>query len=801
MPSAPPLNYRLLAKIVTVIFVAGAVMASSVVALAVPISWLGETGEGEPAPLLLSDLEQRSYVYGADGSLIASLRGEFNRQPVRLDQIPKEVVDTILAVEDAGFWSHDGVDGRALLRALQVNLDEGAVSQGGSTVTQQLVKLSVLTSEKTLDRKVQEIVLARRLERQMTKEQILARYLNTVYFGNHAYGIQAAAETYFGIGAGDLTKGQAALLAGMIRNPISTNPVKFPERAEQRRHTALLRMRDQGLVTEEEMAFIDAAPLPTELHNVLPPPDDYFVEEVKQQLLDDPKIGATKEEREKKIFQGGLRIYTTFDPRAQQMALQSRNENLPGANGVFDINDPNTGQTRQATAAIVTLDNATGAVRAMVGGPGFTNYKYNLVTHSGSPIRGRQAGSSFKTLILASLMEQGYSPNDTVDGTANCSFNNPQGAPNPYVVDRSGGGGAGIDTITKMTTSSINCAYVRLGNIAGLTNVVDLAQRLGIHPLDPSIPSTPLGTQEVTPLEMAGAYAGIANNGTFNKPYMIDRVEDASGRVITQHAPNPQPALDSNAARLTTSVLEQNVQYGTGTRAQIPGRPAAGKTGTAQNHADVWFVGYTAQLTTAVWIGGMGGQVPVRVDGVGIFGGTIPATVWGAYMRAYTEGTPVVDFTAPDSVPSGEFIAADPGFDLTQHRPPPEGEDENAQPPGEGGDPPDDPDDPGGGGPGGGGPGGGGGGGGGGDDGQAAPGLPGGPGGTLITVPPPQTDPQRTEPPATALQPAAIEEQWALEPAADLSTHEVDAPGVAPPREPPDPDIGPVDEPVWSGDG
>ncbi|HEV7761094.1 MAG TPA: transglycosylase domain-containing protein [Acidimicrobiales bacterium] len=780
------MNYRLLSKIAATIAVAGAVMASSVVALAVPISWLGDTGEGKPAPILLSTLEQRSYVYGADGSLIANLRGEFNRQPVRLDQIPKHVVDAILAVEDSGFWSHDGVDGRGLLRAFKVNLDKGAVSQGGSTITQQLVKLSVLTSEKTLDRKVQEIVLARRLERQMTKEQILARYLNTVYFGNHAYGIQAASETYFGIGAGDLNKGQAALLAGMIRNPIATNPVKYPDKAKERRHTALTRMVDQGVVTEEEMAFIDAAPLPTELHNVLPPPDDYFVEEVKQQLLDDERLGATPAEREKAIFQGGLRIYTTFDPRAQHLALQARNEQLPGTNGVFDIVDPRNGETRQATAAIVTVDNATGAVRAMVGGPGFDNYKYNIATQS----PGRQGGSSFKTFVLASLMEQGYSPNDIVDGTAPCSFNNPAGEPNPYVVDRSGEGSGGVDTITHMTTSSINCAYIRLGQIAGLQNVSDVANRLGIPNVDPSNLSTPLGTKEVTPMQMAAAYAAIANEGTYNRPYLIDRVEDNSGRVVIQHNPTPQAALDPNAARLVTHVLEQNVQGGTGTRARISGRPAAGKTGTAQNHADVWFVGYTAQLTTAVWIGGMGGQVPIRVNGAGIFGGTYPAAVWGAYMGAYTEGMPVAAFASPDGIGAGKFIQADPGVDLNQHGPPPPpGGDENAGtvPPGPGGGDPPDPR-----------PGGGGGGGGGGGQGPGQPTIPGIP--IVPGTDPPPTDPQRTEPPATAPQPAAVADERAPTPAADFSTNVVEVPVSAPSPEPwdePEPDFA---EPDW-GDG
>jgi penicillin-binding protein 1A len=657
------MNRRLFLKLSLVVTSFSAVLSAMVAALARPFAMLGDVGTGEPnsSALQLEELERRSYVYDAAGAVLASLRGEYNREPVRLEDVPQHVVDAILAVEDAGFYSHDGVNGRSLIRAFRANVGTGDIEEGGSTITQQLVKLSLLTTEQTLDRKVQEIVLAMRLERQMTKDEILARYLNTVYFGNHCYGVQAAAETYFGVGVNQLDKGQAAMLAALIRNPVYYNPVRYPERAVERRRLALRRMRQVGYVTEEEETFFNATPIPTQLHQVLPEPRDYFVEVVKEQLLADERLGATEQEREQAVFQSGLRVHTTFDPHAQSLALQARDSQLGelGPGGVFDIGpDPRTGEMVRGTAAIVCIEQTTGAVRALVGGPGFDQYQYDLATENP-----RQGGSSHKTYVLATLMEQGYSPNDIVDGTGPEDFRDPGSEGGIYSVTNFDGSAGSVGSITQQTLRSSNCAYVRLGQIAGIPNVIDTMHKLGVTSELQPFPSLPLGSQGTTVLEQAGAYAGIANDGVYNRPFFIQRVEDAQGRVIFEHAPQPSQALSPQAARNVTMILEQNIQSGTGTAARISGRPAAGKTGTATNSKDAWFCGYSGEYTTAVWLGGMGAELEMRPGGRGMTGGSYPARIWGAFMNPLHEGHPVVGFNAPDPRGGGRYLKVEGGFD------------------------------------------------------------------------------------------------------------------------------------------
>ncbi|MBN2623352.1 MAG: transglycosylase domain-containing protein, partial [Acidimicrobiales bacterium] len=594
---------RLLPRFLAVILGTGVVLAIAAAALAVPAGMIGTVGSGEPEPIELGPLAQRSYVYSADGALLASLKDEENRQPVPLADVPPHVVDAIVAVEDAGFWIHDGYDVRGMLRAFMANVDSGGISQGGSTITQQLVKLNLLSNEQTLDRKVQEVILAQRLEEQMTKEEILDRYLNTVYFGNHAYGVQAAAETYFGVGVQELDVGQAALLAGIIRNPITYNPVRFPDRAAARRDVAIDRMVDTGALTEDEATFWRAVETAPELHQLLPKANDYFPSEVEQQLLNDPQfamLGDTESERRKVVYQGGLQVYTTFDPAAQAQALAARDSQLPLENGVFAQSgvNPETGQPNQGSAAIVSVEPATGAVRTMVGGPGFDTYKFNLATQNR-----RQVGSSFKTYVLASLMEQGFSPNDIINGTMPCRFAHEQSEGGVYEPGNYADGGGSIGTITSQTLASSNCAFVRLGLIAGLPDVAETAYELGIPrtratadggevpTVCDTCPSTPLGVADITPLEMASAYATIANDGVYNEPYLIERIEDRNGKVLYAHEAAPERRLSTGAARLVTSILIQNVQSGTGTAARVPGQQVAGKTGTTNDSTDGWFVG------------------------------------------------------------------------------------------------------------------------------------------------------------------------------------------------------------------
>ncbi len=656
-------------------------MALSVAAMAVPATMIDHVGSGEPEPIELGALAQRSYVYSADGQLMAALKDEENRQPVLLADVPPHVVNAILAVEDAGFWIHDGYDVRGMLRAFRANVDSGGISQGGSTITQQLVKLNLLDDDQTLDRKVQEVILAQRLEQQMSKEEILDRYLNTVYFGNHAYGVQAAAETYFGVSVRELDVGQAAMLAGIIRNPIQYNPVRYPERAAERRIVALRRMVDAGWLTEEEGAFWEAAPTAPSFHQVLPKPNDYFPSEVEKQLLTSPQfavLGETEAERRAAVYQGGLRVYTTLDPAAQQQALAARDSELPLENGVVPqpgVN-PETGEPNRATAAVVSVEPATGAVRTMVGGPGFDSYKYNLATQNP-----RGVGSSMKTFVLATIMEQGYSPDDIINGIAPCNFADQYEEGGVYDVSNFADGGGSMGTITAATLASSNCAFVRLGLIAGSESVAEMAYRLGIPRTRPAaegaeptpvvlpVKSLPLGVARITPLEMASAYATLANDGVYNPPYLVDRVEDRNGHVIFQHQATPEQRIAPETARLVTSILQQNVQGGTGTRARISGQPAAGKTGTNQNSTDAWFVGYTPALSTAVWLGGLGHEYQIRISGgAPITGGQYPARIWGAFMNAWQQGRPTAGFPGPPGRPGGKTLTVPGGVDLS---PPP----------------------------------------------------------------------------------------------------------------------------------
>lgn len=645
------------------------------VAFAIPIGLLASAGSGEPTQITLDPLEQRSYVYGADGSTLAGLHGEINREPVGLDEVPDHLVDAIVAVEDQGFWVHDGVDMRGVMRAFMTNVDEGDVAQGGSTLTQQVVKQGLLGDEQSLERKVKEVVLARRLEKKLSKEEILTRYINVAYFGNSAYGVQTAAETYFGVDVADLDIGQSALLAGMIRNPKFNDPVAYPETATERRSAALEQMQSLGFITEDERTWYDAAPLPTEVHQLIPAPDDYFVDEVKQRLLHDDRfedLGATYEERERAVFQGGLRVYTTFDPHAQQKALAARNEVLPGENGLFEAGtDAETGETFQGSGALVSVEPATGAIRTMVGGPGFergveeaVGQQYNLATDNA-----RQGGSTHKMFVLASLMDQGYSPLDQVNGIGPCFFDNPGGAEDPYEVPNYEGSRGQVDTILAQTARSSNCAYMRLALVAELENVVDMAQRLGVRsPLQTEGQrvdlSFPLGVKETTPLEMATAYATLANDGVYNEPYYIERIESADGRVIYEHEPESERAISADAARLVTSVLEHNVTSGTGTNAQVQGQQTAGKTGTTNRNSDVWFVGYTPRLATAVWVGGLGSNEPIRIEGASPSSSRHPARMFGLFMTEYHQGLDALPFPAPPSRPGGDYLRPDPGVDL-----------------------------------------------------------------------------------------------------------------------------------------
>lgn len=583
----------------------------------------------------LGPLASRSVVYAADGSVLDLLRDEEDRVPVPLDRMPPHVVQAVLDAEDERFFEHGPLDLRAMTRALVNNVSEGQVTEGGSTITQQLVKTELLGSKQNVNRKIQEAALAIRLQEQLPKTRILERYLNVVYFGNGAYGLQAAAERYFQTDVDKLTVGQAALLAGLIRNPVFADPFNNPDDARARRDLVVDRMVRLGHVPAEEAARIKTEALPT------PPPQepargsDYFAEYVKQVLLADPRMGADATERISTVFRGGLRIYTTLDPSYQREAEKAVADILPDSGGRFN-------------AALVSVEPGTGAVRALVGGPDFDRTKFNLVTDT----QGRQAGSSFKPFTLLAALEAGYIPQDSILGNAPCQIPNPGGVPDPWEPDNVDGQAAGVLTLEQATINSVNCAYARLVKIVGPQKVAEVASKMGITKrLDPNLSIT-LGSSGVSALDMASAYATLAADGERSTPFVIDRVEDRNGEVIFAGARKPERAISVQDARTVNQVLTQVVQQGTGTAARVPRWQVAGKTGSTDNNADAWFVGYTPTLATAVWMGNPQELVSMyNVGGVArVYGGTFPAQIFGAYTRAALAGQEPVAFAPPDRV-------------------------------------------------------------------------------------------------------------------------------------------------------
>ncbi len=627
---------RTFARWAVTLLVGGAGLAIGTMLLgqqAVNFFTAGSVGS-ESERLDLGPLATRSVVHAADGSVIGIFHDEEYRVPVPLDRVPEHVKLAVLDAEDERFYDHGPLDLRAMARAMVNNLEEGAISEGGSTITQQLVKTVLLTSKQDIDRKLQEAALAIRLENQMSKDQILERYLNTVYFGNHSYGIQAAAERYYRTDVDKLTVGQAVLLAGLIRNPVYADPYGNPEAAKERRDLIVDRMLTLGHLSPIQAEYIKSEPMPPPLPvaDGPAPGTDYFTEYVKQQLLNDTRLGDTDSQRYQAVFRGGLSIHTTLNPEFQRMAEESVASILPDTEGTF-------------TAALVTVDPANGAVRALVGGSDFTQTKFNLVTDT----KGRQTGSSFKPFTLVAALENGLQPNDSILGSAPCVIPDPGSVEGVWKPNNVEGGSSGTLTLTDATVSSVNCAYARLVKLVGPDKVVDAAHRMGVtNELQPFLSIT-LGAQDVTPLQMASSYATLAADGEYHAPFVVDRVVDRDGKVIFRNQPEGERAISVQVARQVNQVLTQVVQRGTGTAARVSGWDVGGKTGSTDNNTDAWFVGYTRTMATAVWMGAPAENISMRnVNGVTVYGGTYPAQIWGSYTRKALAGTEPIDFIAPD---------------------------------------------------------------------------------------------------------------------------------------------------------
>ena len=592
----------------------------------------------DAAPLALT-----STIYDAEGRLITTLHAEEDRELIPLSRIPEPVQDAVVAIEDQRFWSHRGVDLKAIIRAAYVNAATGRIEEGGSTITQQYVKNRLLSPEQTISRKVREASLAWQLEQELSKEEILGRYLNTVYFGQGAYGVQRAAETFFSRPAVELNLRQGALLAGLIAGPVRWDPIDRPEEALTRRNQVLDRMVALGMISPEQWEHATSRPLglrPTLGTERYPAP--YFVDYVKHQLLSNPRWGETYTQRYNRLFKGGLKIYTTIDLRMQRAAEQA-------VNGILS-------QPGDPYGALTAIDPRTGHIRAMVGGRDYwaprreDRYaKVNLATGGST---GRQAGSSFKPFALVAALENGILPTKTYPAPSSIVLDEPPCGTEQFpwnVENYEGSSYGGALTIEQGLISSVNVVYAQIIRDVHPERVVEVARRMGIRsPLRPYCSSV-LGTNEVNTMEMASAFGTLATNGRHVRPTGILRIEDSRGEVLFEANPRPKQVLNSWVAWTAREILRKVILYGTGTAANI-GRPAAGKTGTAQQWRDAWFAGFIPQLTAAVWVGFPQGQIPMVYPTVRISrvtGGSFPAQIWHAFMTAVTERIPVRDFREP----------------------------------------------------------------------------------------------------------------------------------------------------------
>ena len=575
--------------------------------------------------------EVDGHIYANDDhTILATLRGSESRILIDTDQISPIMQQAIVAIEDRRFYEHRGVDLRSIARAVWADFSHKGVVQGGSTITQQLVKNSCVTTARTISRKLKEAALAWQLEQHWKKLRILTAYLNTIYFGNGAYGIQRAAQTYFDTTASRLTLAQAALLAGIPADPSRYDPVTNPTAARARRLEVLQAMLSQGDITKLDLERAVREPLPQAGDVRLPGiegPAPYFVNYAKQQLIE--KYGT------RRVFGGGLNVQTTIDLRLQKLARQAIQSVLKEPNG--------------PSAALVAVRPRTGEILAMYGGDNFRQSQFNLAVQGE-----RQPGSSFKPFVLATALKQGISPATTfASKPVNIFIGDKYWPVHNYENDYIGSG----DLVTAIAVSD-NSIFAQLTRLVGPGNVAKTAHQLGLtRHLNPYF-AIGLGADDVSPLEMARAFSTFANNGRRvdgsvfgNRPRAIARINNGTDKLIDDNRPVYHAALSRDQDALLTSMLEGVIRAGTGKRAALPDRVAAGKTGTTENYGDAWFVGYTPQLATAVWVGYPNQLRPMLTEyhGEAVAGGTFPAEIWRVFTQLALAGTTPESFPPPSS--------------------------------------------------------------------------------------------------------------------------------------------------------
>ena len=680
--STHPLLRLLLALLVSVL--AGVLVAG----LAVP--WVGGAGLAAkaaadefvalPAELETARLATRSQVLAADGSVLATFY-RVNRIEAPWEQIPEVMREAQVAIEDARFYEHKGVDYRGTLRAAATNARSGRVAQGGSTITQQYVKNALLEAagddkeaqqaarDDTLQRKLREARYALALEERLSKDEILHRYLQVAYYGHGVYGVGTAAQYFFRVPVQDLTLGQSAVLAGVVQNParfnLASRDRKVRAEVVARRNTVLGRMRDLGHISERQRARAAASPLPRIRPKKMESGCEdkavkaaFFCDHVRHELESTDvgaALGATRQARQARLFGGGLTIRTTLDPKVQAVAQRAVERNVP--NG-----DP----SRTAAVADV-VEPGTGAIRAMAVSRPFGDRakkgetKVNLATGGTT---GFQPGSTFKIFWLAEAIRDGMDLDDEIFSPAKYfprRFDYKDVDGKPRAVNNAEVDEEGDFDLRSGTHASVNTFYMQVAERIGLEKPLELAESMGLRQFSrggaaerlPRIPSAVLGSLEVSPLAMAGAYAAFAASGRYCPPQAVTEITDASGREVRVPKPDCGQALDAEVAdtvsAVLTGVVDGKEPLRTGRRASI-GRPVAGKTGTTTGSSAAWFVGYTPQLATAVWVGKLPNPKPmrrIRINGNyyrQVFGGTVPAMVFADVMRPAHRGLPEKKF-------------------------------------------------------------------------------------------------------------------------------------------------------------
>ncbi|MBN8970879.1 MAG: penicillin-binding protein 1A [Rhizobiales bacterium] len=539
-------------------------------------------------------------IVGLDGSVLAT-RGEMGGASVALKELPAYLPKAFIAIEDRRFYSHYGIDPLGIARAAVANLLHRGVSQGGSTLTQQLAKNLFLTQERTMQRKLQEAELALWLEHKHTKAEILELYLNRVYFGSGAYGVDAAAQKYFGKSARKVTLAEAAMLAGLVKSPSRLAPNRNPEGAEKRAQTVLSAMADAGFITEQQAKAAIANPS----YAVKPPGAGTinYVADWIGEVLDD-LIGQIDQ---------NIVVETSIDPKLQSVAEAAVIDELAAKSVKFNVSQ----------GALVAM-TPTGEVRAMVGGRNYADSQFNRAVTAK-----RQPGSAFKPFVYLTAVEAGLTP-ETIrqDAPIDVKGWRPENYSHEYF---------GAVTLTQALAMSLNTVAVRLGLEVGAKSVVRTAHRLGITSKLDANASIALGTSSVSLLELTGAYAPFANGGRGISPHVVNRIRAENGKVLYRRPPDPRDqVIDPRYVAMMNTMMRETLVSGTARKAEIPGWPAAGKTGTSQDFRDAWFIGYTANLVTGVWLGNDDNSPTKKATG-----GGLPVEVWTRFMRAAHQGVPV----------------------------------------------------------------------------------------------------------------------------------------------------------------